>query len=191
LNITLPQRYSTIMEVEGTRDEEGLSWYTFFQIESNWIDGQDFIISDISCDTLFRLKPDKSITPLVRQTPSVHRTDPKIYLSSLLQTEKYMLLRRDKMTPDSKDYITTLLYDFSNGEIVEVGSSRYPFLNGDWKAQFHSIKPEAATPKNTLVFTIQAHLLHEYSEYTTGVLAQIASTIDEEDNPVVMIAKFR
>ena len=100
-----------------------------------------------------------------------------------------MVLRRDKMTQGGGSK-TTLLYDFSTGETVEVGDTHF-FSNADDRIGLHVIRPEASTPKNTLVFRIPAYRLHRYSEYTKGDLAKIASTIDPEDNPVLMIAKFR
>jgi len=49
------------------------------------------------------------------------------------------------------------------------------------------------TPQNTAVRSIQADILVERLENgeLDGKLKQIAETIDEEDNPVVEIIKFR
>ena len=187
LNITLPQRYSNIV----FWSNGGMSLVGIFR---NITDGQDFIISDISCDTIFQLKRDKSLTPILRQTPSVHRTDPKVFLTSILKTEKYMFLNITKMPSNRGNRVTrhSLMYYFSNGEINEV-AQQYLFHSDDFSFDLpYSLMNEVATQKNTLVYMIQAGHLHEYrSEVYGGELKKIASTIDPEDNPVLMIAKFK
>jgi len=202
LDISFQQRYThqyaeiTSRDPDGTPTGFGLRM--FFMYYNNWHDGQDLIIADISCDTIFQIK-DKSLTPLIRRTPSVHRTDPKVFLTSILKTEQFMLLYRIKMMPNGGDpssYVpVTLMYDFLTKEIHETSRSTYLssfFVNDDCpRFNTFSFKSEAAVPKNTLVFSTEAVRLRDNRDNTHGKLKDIASTIDPEDNPVLMIAKFR
>ena len=203
LDITLPQRYPyreiTIMyrEPEG-RGIGVTSLPSSFVYHNNWHDDQNFIISDISCDTVFQLRRDKSLTPLLRRTPSVHQTNPKVFLASLLKTEKYMLLYRMKMMPEGGDPQSyapvTLMYDFSTKEIHEVGRNDSFFVNDDLLRGndfLFRLDTEATVPKNTLVFWEGAGYLCDIQNYTQGKLKETVSTLDREDNPVLMIATFR
>ena len=188
LNISLPKRYQYFVHFP---DGELFFYCTPF-VGS---DGQDLIIADISCDTIFQLKRDKSLTPLLIRTPSVHRTEPKIYITAVFKTEKFMLLRRVKMPPQGSktgSENSALIYNFSNGTINQIRDFRFFNNTDDIANGTHNIRPEATLPQNTLLFRIQAAFLYEYrDELTGGELKKIASTIDEEDNPVLLIAKFR
>ena len=188
LNISLPQRIPFFIEFP-----DGTSiMYTPHNLSS---DGRDVIIVDVSCDTIFQLKSDKSLMPLLRWTPPVGRTEPKIHISAVFKTEKFMILRMIKMPPQGSKTGAlnfTLMYNFSNGTINEIVDGRF-FDNDDAANRgAHRIQFDGTMPKNTLLFTIPAANLYEYREYIKGAkLKEIASTIDEEDNPVLLIAKFR
>jgi len=86
-----------------------------------------------------------------------------------------------------------LMYDFSTKEIHEVGRNAYYFVNDDLHISgWFQISVDAALPKNTLVFLEDAGYLIELSSRIQGEgLKTIVSTIDKEDNPVLMIAKFK
>ena len=86
------------------------------------------------------------------------------------------------------------MYNYPNGEINKLHASGdiIMFFNDDFPhhAMFSGAF-EAATPKNTLVFKADAFRLKDFYEYTSGELKKIASAIDPDDNPVLMITKFR
>ena len=195
---TLPIRYSHI-EIMGSWDPNGEfkpPRVSMASVPNNRHDGQDFIIADISCDTIFQLKRDQSLTPLLIRTPSVHKTEPKIFLTSILKTEKFMLLNKTTMwIPGSNDkrfYKNVLMYNFSNGEINEVHNANVSFfLNDDFPFGRVSWQEETSAPKNTLVGKIEAMDLYDNRNSIKGDLKKTVSAIDAEDNPVLLIAKFR
>ena len=195
---TFPVRYSHV-EMVGSWNSDGEFIPTrtsAASVPNNRYDGQDFIIADISCDTIFQLKRDQSLTPLLIRTPSVHKTEPKIFLTSILKTEKFMLLNKTRMwvrgSNDTRFYRNTLMYNFSNGEIFQINNAMLGFFpNDDFPYGQVRWQEATAAPKNTLVFIIEAMDLYDNRSSIKGELKKIASTIDQEDNPVLMIAKFR
>ena len=197
INITLPQRYTGFViqnprtDSNGVIDGDGISLY--FNESNNRHYGQDFIIADISCDTIFQLKSDKNLTPILRRTPSVHNnSNPKTFLTFFLKTDKYMFMELSIPLLNSKALERhILMYNFSNGEIND-GTAMLYFLSDDYPLLLrHRLIREVATQKNTLVYKIEAMHLYEQRSEIKGELQKIASTIDPEDNPVLMIAKLR
>ena len=195
LNITFPKRYSGV-EVRGLGTDSngelqgGVS--VFFNDSNNRHYGQDFIIADISCDTVFQLKRDKSLTPIFRRTPSVHNSaNQKLFLTYFLKTDKYVLMNLYKKNDASGGMTYSFMYDSSNGEINEV-AQRFYFRSNDFPLLLrYSFISEVTAPKNTLVYKIEAMHLYEQRKEVKGELQKIASTIDAEDNPILMIAKFK
>ena len=198
---TFPIRYSHT-EIVGSWDSDGKFIPTRARLASapnNWHDGQDFIIADISCDTIFQLKRDQSLIPLLIRTPSVHKTEPKIFLTSILKTEKFILLNKTTMWIRGSNggyEKNTLMYNFSNGEINgeinEVHNAMLSFfLNDDFPYGPVHWQEKTSAPKNTLFFKIEAMDVYDNRNSIKGDLRKIASAIDTEDNPVLMIAKFR
>ena len=90
------------------------------------------------------------------------------------------------------DGATPLMYNFSTREINMVGTDIGRLsINGDCPSIFMRLKEEAITPPNTSVFAIEAVHLCDLRDRLKRDLQKIASTIKEEDNPVLMIAKFK
>ena len=56
--------------------------------------GQNFVIADISSDTIFLFTQNRVLTPLLVSTPSVHSSEPRRVLTSLLKTDTFILLQK-------------------------------------------------------------------------------------------------
>ena len=185
LNISLPARYDTRV-YDRFKDSSGQSWTTSsnFSIPNRRHDGQDFVISDISSDTIYKLTKSRKLIPFIIRTPSVHSTDPHLVCTCNLITDKYIflhittldyfLLQKGK-SPLSK----ILMYEFETGEISNVGYNNVTNVN--------------LLQKNIDARMIDAvYFTDAYKENKlSGELKQLAATLDEEDNPVVMITKFK
>ena len=188
LDISLPVRYA-IRAYEQFTDPSGQT-YTFatpIPIFSRIMHyGQDFVIADISSDTIYRLTKNRDLTPFIVCKPSLHSMNSPLAYTISFITDKYIFLEvttldyvslRKGLTPSVK----VLLYEFDSGEITTIDNR---FLYSD-----HI---------NTLQKNIDARLFdvtrlkdaYEKNELD-GELKQLVETLDEEDNPVVRIRKFK
>lgn len=66
-------------------------------------DGENFLLSDISSDTIYLLNNDKQLTPFLIRTPSVSGTKLPISLNVSLKTDKYVFLDQTVYNTESKD----------------------------------------------------------------------------------------
>ena len=186
LNINLPIRHP-IKVIDRFTDSSGKDWYTSnnFAIPHRRHDGQDFVIADVSSDTIYRLNKNKDLIPFIVCTPSVHSTDPHLICIPFLITEKFVFL-----------YITTLDYvSLQKGRVPPVKTLMYEFESGEIsRVDYMTAALYVNTlQKNIEVRMIDAVLLTDLykAKKLSGELEQLATTLDEEDNPVVMIAKFK
>lgn len=189
LNLTLPVRYSEKIWME-TTDDAGNPITTSLNISIPYhrYYGEDFVVADISSDTIFRLAKNKDLIPLAVRTPSVHAAEPRTVWTSKLTTDKFMVLEKKTLDFKKKIPSTTLMYEFETGQINEI-----TFINDDFPSREWEMSPDVAVPENTAALLMDASILVEAYENheLKGELGELAVTLGEEDNPVLMIVKFK
>ena len=124
LNISFPVRYNTKVYTRFSNSSgQDFVYSSSMAIPNQRHYGQDFVISDVSSDTIYRLTKNRELIPLIVRTPSVHATDPYLVCTSKFITNNYMFLHINTL-----DYVSiqkekpppakTLMYNFETGEIT-------------------------------------------------------------------------
>ena len=196
LDITFDERYSNII-IKNVVDNEGkpaLMPLTVTVPATNFSDGQNFIISDFSSDTIYQLNRKKELVPFLVRTPSIHENGRiKHLLSMLLKTKNFVYLRTTEIDLDISDSrakvpLTDIFYDLNDNNMFVAS-----WVNNDITSIKNWNFQAAETSENIGVCFIEAYVLLEASKagILKGKLQQVASELNEEDNPVVMIAKFK
>ena len=190
LDLSFPERISNTLRSQGGRS--ALNIYSM--LHPNMVKvGKEWIIANNSSDTVYLLTLDKKLTPLVVRTPTFIKDNKIVTMGVYLKTEKYLFFTTqtdylsemfEKFTPGrgpvelspSKD----LALDLQTGELFIIkGITRFPCLiDVSGKATVNSFG--AYNLKNLLK-----------DGKVEGKLKEIAQKIDEEDNPVVEIAKYK
>ncbi len=161
-------------------------------------DGEDFLLSDISSDTIFLLQKNKRLTPFLFRRPSVSGTNLPILLQVSLKTDKYVFLDKTIYNPKSKtlnDFFEgskTIGMDIITNEIFEPFFYNRDFPNKKSFNKITSFSPECIG-KNMGAKPIYADILVEAFKNgeLSGQLKQITSKLREDDNPVIMILSFK
>lgn len=158
---------------------------------------QGFILNDLSNDTLFLLSPTLETQPFLIRTPHVGTLNPDILITSAKETEAYIYIETVEKTFDfekSTGYpYTEFLYDKKEGKTyrLEVYNKDFPdqkqFIICDNNCMYPSGKENQATFILNAIDLLDA--LEKGRLY--GKLAEIAKNLDEEDNPVLMIATLK
>ncbi|MDR3327171.1 MAG: 6-bladed beta-propeller [Prevotellaceae bacterium] len=188
LDINLPQRYSIKQKYDTENGKIVIRLGDF----SNWHDGKDFVIADLSSDTIYKLTRDKRLIPLGTRVPSVSKNEMKTLLSVIIKTDKFMLLSAnvadfEKVKKGIPLDALYLLYNFADNRITKSW-----FTNDDCSGcryRFWDIE----APENTTALFLSSFRLIEQRELgnISGNLKPIAEKVDEEDNPVLMVVKFK
>lgn len=156
----------------------------------------DFIITDVSNDTIFSMNASMEFTPIAVQQPSRTTMDPERFLFQAMDSKEYTFfysVEKVKQNLDEKIKTPQLAYNKKEQKLYEqeVTNSDYstekPFIINPQKTQFSS--------KNSNVF-LQVLNAAELSEaYANGQLKgrlkEIAEELDEEDNPVLLVARLK
>jgi len=152
------------------------------------------VIADMSSDTIYELSKNKELSPLFVRKPSVTSSSPLIVWSSMFITDKFSVLHRAIKNESSRDAATvvsldTLMHNLSTGEINKV-----TFVNDDYPSARWAPTIGVQLPQINVVAGLlqMSRLFNAYEEkHLKGDLEQLVSTLDEEDNQIVMLVKFK
>ena len=186
LNIVIPERYTLSFVGEGA--------LRLYRLPYNRYHGQDFVIADMSSDTIYKLSKNRELEPLFIRKPSVISSSPLIVWSSMFMTDKFSVLHRATKNESSRDAATvvsldTLMHNLSTGEINKV-----TFVNEDFPSARWAPSIGIQLPQNNVVAGLlqMPRLFNAYEQkQLKGDLEQLVATLDEEDNQIVMIVKFK
>jgi hypothetical protein len=147
----------------------------------------EYVLGDVSADTVYRYSKDHTLMPLIVRTPSVQSMNPEVFLFISLFTDRYYFM--EKVTKEIEFSGADLLYDREEKAIF-----RYTVYNGDYsnkeKAYLKSIPVNNEIPSCQYLKAPQ--LVEAYQKgLLKGRLKEIAATLDEDSNPVIMLIKHK
>ena len=159
----------------------------------------NWALSLASSDTIYWYQPDHTMTPLIVRTPSIQSIQPKVFLFPRILTDRYYFMEivKKDFDPVTKTMSSTdLLYDRQKNALFE-----YEVYNIDYaEKKCISFSPLNTTigprPLNDEIASWQVleayQLVDDYEKgQLKGRLKEIASKLDEEDNPVIMLIKYK
>jgi len=193
LDIRLSVRYasSKMMSVE-VNGQTGIAPFNI-RLSNNRFYGRDFVIADMSSDTIYRLTKTKELTPMLVRTPSVHSSDPRTVWVVELVTDRFIFISKatldfELVRKTQQVSMLSFCHEFETGEISDM-----KFVNDDYPSGRDYTNAIDTPSKNVAVGLIQLPTLKSaYEEKKLkGELEKLVATLDEEDNPVVMIVKFK
>jgi len=158
-----------------------------------------WLLNEISADTIYRYSPDAGLIPLIVRKPSVQTMSPEIFLFPSVMTDRYYFMQTAKKNfdfkMDSDVERTDLMYDKEANKIFRV-----TIYNADYtekvpvKIMFEMFMLSFIN-KDGVAFSRVLPAFELAEAYKNGKLRghlkKIAAKLDEEDNPVIMIAKYK
>lgn len=158
-------------------------------------DHTNWVLMETSSDTIYHYLPDANTTiPLIVRTPSIHSMDPpEVFLMPTVFTDRYYfmsLLKAEFNFETGRGFpISGLMYDrLENSLFIP------KIYNGDYTSKREvDMMSRPLDPEFVIGQPLQAHELAEaYGKgRLKGKLKEIATTLDEESNPVIMLIKHK
>jgi hypothetical protein len=154
----------------------------------------NWILLEFSSDTVYTLLPDYSVRPFIVRTPPVQSMDPEVFLLLRFFSDRYYFMETIKNVFDFDTRAgfprTFFMYDRQ-----EKAFSGYTVYNGDYSTP-KEIYMNSLRPVNHEIESwqpIEAHQLVEAYEKgeLKGRLKEIATGLDEEANPIIMLIKHK
>ena len=159
--------------------------------------GNDFVLSDISCDTIYKMNKNMEYAPYIVRDPSICNMEKSAFLFYILETDQYLfantVTKEFDMDKQEGYPSVSLMYDKKIKQIYEVH-----FYNSDYiNMKELEIGPEAISFFSVLdnVCVVRLDPISLIDDYENGnlkgELKKIASTLKEDDNDVLMVIRFK
>ena len=191
LNIKFPVRYSYFATVESQRNGQKFNNKFSIPLPNNRSYGKDFIIMDISSDTVYKFSENKELDILLVRNKMINRSYDKFTgWTSVLTTDKFTVFIT--VTGDENNFYLpkdTLMHNFITRE-----TNRITFINDDFPSEKWSPAIGVQFSQKNLAanFILIPNIYDAYNDKKLkGELEKIAAKMDIEDNPIVMIVKFK
>ena len=189
IHIPFEQRKSTIMiQIAGDNAiAVPIQKFPIIPYQDSWI------LTEPSSDTIFKFTSDFILTPFWVRTPTVQSMNPEIFLFPEILTDRYYFMKTVKKE-----------FDFSTGrgfpethlvyEKQEKTINECIVYNNDFSTK-RPIEMSQRPLNNEIIFwqKLEADdLFDAYKEgQLKGKLKEIAAGLKEEDNPVIMLVKYK
>jgi hypothetical protein len=156
-------------------------------------DGDGFILSPISLDTVYRLNKNKQLVPLVTRIPPVINSDIISAFMPELVTDRFIIfiqftVKLDINNPNPSIESKFLTYDREENQF-------YGNCTWDGEKGFRLTVTHTEHQKNWWAFLLDIHDIMESIEKESTVLNDklktLAPTLKDEDNPVLIVTKFK
>ena len=153
----------------------------------------NFILVEPSSDTMYVYSQNHQMTPFVVRTPSIQSMNTEVFLFPAIFTDRYYFMIAVEKVWDFKTStgfpMTNLMYDKQEKAIFE-----YSIYNDDYVDKM-PLDMRAKFVNGEIAYwqTLETFELVEAYEAgkLNGKLKEIAANLDEEDNAVLMLAKYK
>ncbi len=176
------------------KDEENRVFYapiphlkSITSYEDHWI------LAESSSDTIYRYSSDHNMTPFIVRTPSIQSgSDPKVLLALRLVSDRYIFMQTIEKVYNVKTGFPQSFFMYDKQEKALLG---YTIYNSDYSTK-KEIYLNALRPVNNEIDSWQSLQAHELVEayqkgHLKGKLKEIAATLNEDSNPVIMLIKHK
>lgn len=199
IQIPYDRFHSTTLIAENPNSPTG-KFYASIQNKPFIPDQGSWILAEASSDTIYRYTQDYAKEPFIVRTPSVDSMDPEIYLYPGVLTKRYCFLQTVKMAYDFDKHdgfeTTELVYDRE-----ENATYSYVIYNDDFadKREVNMVlkypNPPIVVNNGGIAFMARLTAPDLQEAYQNrklkGELKEIASKLNEDSNPVIMIATYK
>ncbi len=190
LDIYFPQRVPIAIA-----QQEGNMWRPYkFSYPSNARFGDDLMLMNVSSDTLYKLSPQKRLTPIFTRTPSVYASKLRNIWMPLLTTDKFMLFGTFVIDFNSTGgKIPKFMYDFKTGQVKRVSIIDHELNYGiRGPREWDSGSGTAIAKNKSAEFVSAPAMLEAYQKKRLkGNGNEVAKNLLEDDNQVVRILTFK
>jgi hypothetical protein len=146
-------------------------------------DGEDFILAEMSSDTIYRFTRDKRLIPILALTPSKQKSETPVYFQVLKVSGKCISGMKFVFELGTNPTTTMLTYDLEKGQAFEDNSPEYS-ISGITGSMYYTDLPANLYVLNGFPDKILKDLENGKLK---GEIKEIAEKMNPKDNPVIQL----
>ena len=179
------------LSLRSEQGEVGTFADTYFAVRN----GNDFLLTDYSSDTVYRFTPDLQLIPVLVRQPSIQKMATKVVLHSWLEAGLYLFFSTQRIEFDWN----TSKWPPAKGYLMEKKSGRFFQTNvqmRDYRGKDLIIGPSvihnAPDHQTGIIVWNVSELQEAYKENKlSGKLKAVTESLSKDDERVFMILKFK
>ena len=156
--------------------------------------GNDFLLTDYSSDTVYRFTPDRQLIPVLVRKPSIQKMETKIFLHSWLETGKYLFFstqQRINMDIPKMPLHKGYLMDKNLGKFFQTNIQMRDFKDKELILGSSVIHKSSSSQTGIIVLNaLELHTANEEKKLS-GKLKETTERLTKYDEYVFMILKFK
>jgi hypothetical protein len=163
------------------------TYYLTISYQNNWI------LTNTSSDTVYKYLPDGNMRPFIVRTPSIHSMNPEVFFFLSAITDRYYFMYTFK-----KEFNFETMKGFPRTDLVYDRKENALFKCSVYNNDFSNKREVSlmSRPINQEIVTWEAleatDIVEAYKKgELKGKLKEIAATLHEESNPVIMLIKHK
>lgn len=147
----------------------------------------NWALIELSADTVYNYSTDYQMIPFITRIPSVQSMNPEVFLFLSLLTDRYYFM--ETVEKENGFPGTDLLFDKQENTLFKYIVYNDDYINGE-QAFLMSRPVNNEIPSRQILEAYE--LVGAYKKgKLKGRLKEIAATLDEESNPVIMLVKHK
>lgn len=165
-----------------------------------------WVLTEPSSDTIYRIRPDLSLTPIIVRTPSIQSMSPEVFLFPSIITDRYVLMQTVKKEIETETPVNANVSNFTYPrrnliyDIREKAIAEYTVYNDDFSTKTPidlAFERYNSLPflHNEIAFFKRLESFELVDAYQKGQLKgqlkEVAAKLNEESNPVIMLLKHK
>ena len=155
----------------------------------------DWLLLEISSDTVYKIMPDYSLRPFLVRTPTIESMNPEVFLLLRSLSDRYLFMEtiRNEYNWEASAGFSRTYLAYDRREKTFLG---YTVYNGDYSTDKEMYMNQPRPANHEIESRLPLYAFQLIEDYNNGVLKdgklkEIASKLNEEDNPVIMLIKHK
>lgn len=153
-----------------------------------------YLLNELSSDTVYKFAYDRSLAPFIARTPAISTMNKPVFLQCGIETSKYVFMTQVSVNENDEQNMfpeKNWVYNKENGETNE-----YKLTNEDYPSEkvilnSHLVNCDIQPGYGISRFN-SGELIEAYNEGRIyGKLKEIASSLKDEDNDILVLYKFK
>ena len=155
---------------------------------------EGYVLNELSLDTIYKYSYDGTLIPIIYRTPAISSMSVPAFLQYGIETGKYMFLTRilvDETNERDMFPETNWVYNKENGDINEYEIRNDDYSDAKIVLNSHLVNCDVQSGYGVSRFNA-SELVDAYQKgKLSGKLKDLVSSLEEEDNDVLILYKFK
>lgn len=153
-----------------------------------------YLLNELSSDTIYKFSANMTLSPFMARTPSISTMSTPVFLESGVETTRYIFMTKIAVNEQDERNMfpsTNWVYDKESGTLCEYTMTNEDYPEEKILLESHIVNCDIQPGWGISRFNADKLIEAYHEDKLVGKLKEVASTLQEEDNDVLMVMRFK